>query len=158
VRATAAYGGANSYGFGSDDEWQWHWNAVLSASWSIWDGGLTRATVAQKRLELLKSQTDLDDLRSSVRFEIREAFLEMTRAAETVEMCRGGVELAEKALQIARVRYDEGLTTQLEFTDANLGLGTARWSWLRALRDHGVAVTRLQHASGVALAEFQEVR
>ena len=61
---------------------------------------------------------------------------------------RETVELAEKSLEIAKVRYDNGLATYLDYTDANLALRTARLTRLQALHDHLNSLARLQQASG----------
>ena len=42
------------------------------------------------------------------------------------------MELAEKSLEIARTRYENGLATYLDFTDANLSLNVARLTRLQA--------------------------
>lgn len=149
LRAEASYNGANSYGFVSfEDDWEWHWNAGVVLEWDLWDGGLTRGRVGEKRLERDKSVTDLDDGRRAVRTEVRQACLDLSRATEAVEAGRGTVALAEKGLSIAKSRYDNGLATYLEYTDSTVALSTARLSERQALRDHAVARARLIYAVG----------
>ena len=150
LRARFSYAGSNPpYGLVTFvDEWQWHWNAGLVATWNVWDGDLTRAAVRQKELELAKSQTDLDEIRKAVRLEVKTAYLDMRRALEAVQAGKDTVQMAEKGLAIARSRYDSGLSTFLEFTDSNLALSTARLLHHQALRDHMAAVAQLQYACG----------
>lgn len=150
LRAYFSYSGANSYQFASfEEDWQWHWNAGLSAEWDIWDGGLTSSQVREKRLELSKAQTSLLDLARTVRLDVRAAFLEMERALAAVQAGEGSLELAERALTIARSRYDAGLATNLEFTDSQLALNTAHLTRLQALHDHMTAVARLEYVCGL---------
>lgn len=145
------YSGANSYRFISfNDDWQWRWTAGITASWSLWDSGLTRSTVKVKRLELEKARTSLEDTRKAIALEIRQAYLDMQRAAETIDAGRGNVEMAKKALSISRSRLDSGLATYLEFADSNQALREAQFSLSLALRDHMVAVARLRYAAGIA--------
>jgi len=149
LRAYFLYTGANSYRFVSfDDDWQWHWNAGVVCSWPLWDGGLTVGKVREKRLQVEKSRTDLDELVRAVRLEVRQAFLDMEYAEQAVETSRDNVELAEKALSIAGVRYEAGLATRLEVADANLALNSARLNWHLALRDHMAALASLEYACG----------
>jgi outer membrane protein len=151
LRVRASYSGANSYGFVSfEDEWEWHWNAGLVLSWDLWDGGLTRGLVDEKRYERDKSVALLEDVRRAVRTEVRRACLELARAAEAVEAGRGTVALAEKGLDIARSRYENGLATYLEYTDSTVALSAARLSERQALRDHAAARARLRYAVGKA--------
>jgi len=157
VSAFASYNGANSYGFVSfEDEWQWHWNAGVSLSWDLWDGGLTRGTVREKEAELAKSLRDSEEIRRSAKLDVRQAALRMQHARELVESEQGSVELAEKALDIAGARRDAGLSTHLEYTDANLALSTARLTHLRALHGHSVAIAELEYACGVSGTELRK--
>jgi HAE1 family hydrophobic/amphiphilic exporter-1 len=151
------YTGANSYqfvSFGSDLEWRW--SAGVTASWSLWDSGLTRSTVRIKRLELDKARTALRDARMGVTLEIKQAYLEMQRARETIEAGRGNVEMAEKALSISKSRLDSGLATYLEFTDANQALREAQFSLSLALRDHMAAAATLRYAAGISEVANQQ--
>jgi outer membrane protein len=152
IRTHFAYSGANAYEFaGFDDEWRWHWNAGLRLSWDLWDGGRTRRLVGEKRLERDKRQTDLDALRKTVALQVRRAYLAREHARQSVEASRDNVALAEKALDIAAVRYGNGLATRLEYTDANLSLNTARLALYGALRDHAAAGAELDYACGRAV-------
>lgn len=152
LRAFAGYDGANSYGFtAGEDEWEWHWTAGLSVTWNIWDGGLTAGTVAEKRIEVEKQETNLDELYKTMRLEIRNAYLTMKQAEKTVGAGERNVERAEKGLEIAKSRHEQGLATYLEFTDANLALSVARLNYAEALYDHMAAVARLAYATGFKL-------
>ena len=149
VRASLTYYGANSFGFVSfEEDWQWHWNAGVQLAWDVWDGGLTWSTVREKRLEYRKSLTTLQDVRRSVRLDVRTALLELARARESIDAGTGSVRQAEKALAIARTRYEAGLSTYIEFTDSNLALSTARLIRARAWHAYRVAAARLAFACG----------
>lgn len=149
LSASFSYNGANSYGFVSfQDQWQWHWNAGLTLSWDIWDGGLTRGAVREKQLEAEKMRTLVDDFADQVSLEVTRAFLDLQHAREAAAAGKGNVELAERALAIARTRYESGLGTYLEFTDANVALSRARLSYLQALHDSMAARAQLDYASG----------
>lgn len=135
--------------FGSDT-WGWHWSAGVTAQWSLFDGGLRRGVIQEKRLGLAKARADYDELTRVVLLEIKQAYLDLQDAAEATKGSQENVELAERALGIARTRYDAGLSTYLEFTETNLALRTAKLSLYQALRDHMNALTRLRHAAGLS--------
>jgi outer membrane protein TolC len=160
VNANFQYAGANSYEFASyEDKWEWHWNATLGLTWSLWDGGLTRATVGEKELVLEKAREMLFDAIRGVELEVTQAFLDLQYARKRVDADEDNVELASRALRISSERYEAGLGTYLEFTDANVALSRARLNYLSAVHQHMNAVARLQHASGIlhpAVAERME--
>jgi outer membrane protein len=150
VNSYFLYSGANSYQFVSfGNDLQWRWNAGVTVNWSLWDSGLTRSIVKGKRLELEKAKTTLEDNRRAVVLEIKQAYLDMEMARETIEAGRGNVEMAEKALTISKSRFDSGLATYLEFADSNHALREAQLSLLVAMRDYMTAVARLNYAAGI---------
>ena len=152
LSTTFNYSGQNSYGFVSfEDEWQWHWNAGLALSWTLWDGGLVRGRVREGELELAKARVELREMERTVKLEVQQAYLEMQHAAESLDAGRGTVELAKKALAIAEVRHGAGLATHLEFTDAAVELSRARLAVAIAQQRHMAAVARLRYACGVNL-------
>ena len=129
-------------------QWGWHWTAGLTASWTLFDGGLTPSVVSQKKIALEKMRDQYADMKLGVLLEIKQAALDVGQAVEKVQGGTESVALAEKALNIAKTRFEQGLCTFLEFNDANLALSTARLARWTALRDYNNALCRLRYASG----------
>ena len=148
IRAFAGYAGQNPENGTANANWGWGWNAGLTAEWDIFDGALRRNAIREKRLEFEKARETLVDTERKVELEIRSLYLDLVQAAETVSASGDTVAEAEKGLEIARTRYDNGLSTYLDYTDANLALSIARLTRLQALHDHMNALARLQQASG----------
>ncbi len=154
IKARAAYEGTKPpASFSSDSDWDWGWNAGLTAEWKFLDGGLRSGKLMEKGMELEKARDNLRDLRRAVELEIHTACLDLTHAAEAVTASMDTIRLAEKSMDIARTRYDVGLSTYLEYTDANLALSEARLLWNGALREHLAAKARLAFACGVNTLE-----
>ena len=155
LRASFTYKLANSYGFVSfGDEWEWHWGAGVVLSWNLWDGGLTRGLVREKKLEVRKMRTDLTETARLVKIDIRTACAELNRASDAVLAASGNADLAGEALAIAATRHRSGLSTYLEFADANLAVSMAKLAHLSAMHDHMNAVARLEYASGVGTGQI----
>ncbi len=148
VRAFAGYEGTNPESGTAQESWGWGGNAGVRAEWDLVDGALRRNRIREKRLELEKARETLDDAERQVALEIQAHHLELEQAAETVAASRDTVALAEKSLEIAKTRYENGLATYLDYTDANLALSVARLTRLQALHDHLNALARLEQASG----------
>ena len=154
-RVRAAYSGTDPAVFSASDGWEWRWEAGVVARWSIFDGGLTRERIRQKRLALDRARVADEDLRRAVALEAAQAALTLRHAAESVEAASETVDLAERALEIARVRFESGTATWLEFNEANLALRTARLAHARALRDHMDAVAGTAFAAGLTVEELR---
>lgn len=148
IRARAAYEGSNPESGSAEDAWKWGWNAGLALQWDLADGGLRSGRLLEKSMELAKAEQDLDELLRAIGLEVQQAYLVLRQAAETVAASRENVALAERSLAIAKTRYQAGLATYLEYTDANLALSTARLTWLSALCGHLAALADLRYACG----------
>ena len=148
LRAFANYEGANPESGSARESWEWGWTAGVTAEWDLFDGALRRNRIREKSLELAKARETLADSERQVELEIRSHVLDLNQAEETVAASRDSVELAEKSLEIAKTRYENGLATYLDFTDANLALSLARLTRLQAVHDHMNALARLRQASG----------
>lgn len=114
-------------------------------------GGERHARIAGAEATLAEARAETRDLEGAIALEVRLARHGIAEA-EAVLAAQGRVtEQAEKALQIARVRYGNGLGTQLEVTDAQLALAEARVRRLRTLADRAVADAELRRALGRSL-------
>jgi len=149
LRAFGSYTGTDpdQTSFGSL-QWGWHWTAGITASWSIFDGGLTRGLMRQKSIELARARSLLDDLKRGILLETKQAWLDTRHSKERVAGGAENVALAERALGIAQTRVQEGLATSLEFTETNLALSIAKLGYWSALHDYQNALARLQYACG----------
>jgi len=146
--AFANYTGGNSSASDpTQDGWAWHWNAGLSLRWNLTDGGLRRGTLIEKEQEVEKARATLEELRRLVAIEIRQHYLDLAHAAEAAHVASENVALAQKGLDIARVRYEQGLSTYLEYTETNVALSSARLAMHQAHFACRVADARLRCAA-----------
>ncbi len=135
--------------------WQDHWSTGIRASWNLFDGGARRANLGESKLKMAIEEDELRDMERTVSLEIRTQWLRGRDAAEVIEATTETRKLATRALDIARKRFDAGLSTNLEVTQANLELSDARLSRSRALYEYMVAVTSMKHAVGILLEEYE---
>ena len=136
--------------------WQPHWNAGIRASWKLFDGGNRRANVSESKLNLAIEEDQYRDLERTVMLEIRTQWLRGRDSAEVINATKKSIVLAERALEIARARFDAGLGTNLEVTQSNLELSDARLARYMALYEYMNAVTGMKHAVGILLEEYED--
>ena len=84
-----------------------------------------------------------DVLFEEARALLARARAEFVRAEATFEAQRQNATEAEEAFRIASLRFERGLGTQLEVTDAQLSLFTARVNAARATIDYYLAAAEL---------------
>jgi outer membrane protein TolC len=123
----------------SGDSW------THSATWTVamqvplFDGFATSAKIQQARIGIRRAKLNRLLLEQGVRMEVSATLSELRRASKQVASQRTGVELAEKALGIARTRFEQGVGTELEVQDAQLALHGAQIGHLQGLFDLRVA-------------------
>ena len=116
----------------------------------IFAGGKTHADVLQAEASLRQSRQQLDNLRGQIDYEVRTARLDLTAAADQVEVARSSVDLASQTLEQARDRFAAGVTDNLEVVQAQEALASANESYISSLYAHNLAKISLAKAVGFA--------
>jgi outer membrane protein TolC len=120
-----------------------NWTLGISMSVPILTGGRQRGdeAVAQAELEQARSQRQLTTELAAL--DTRSAWAEMVAARATWEASAGTIQQAQRAYQIANVRFTNGVSTQLELSDARLSLQLSEANRAQAARDLQVARARV---------------
>lgn len=113
----------------------------------IWDGGITRAKVEQAKADEAISLNSLDNTKLNVALEVRTAALDLQESGERTKSTAQNVALAEEALRLSEVRYEAGIATLVEVTNAQSALTLARFNNVAAQYDYASALARLQRAT-----------
>jgi multidrug efflux system outer membrane protein len=80
--------------------------------------------------------------------ETRAALAAQTRSRESYEAESARARALTETLRLARLRYDNGIASQLDVIDAERGLLAARSARIEALRAHRAAIADLFRALG----------
>lgn len=124
----------------------------IRLEWPLFQGGRTFGSVQRATAELRQAEAERDRTYDDVAFEAQQARQEVDRALATLAARRGTVQLAARAHHLATVRWRNGLSTQLEVSDARLQLQTAEVNEVAALKDYRLALLRLERATGAPLS------
>jgi outer membrane protein TolC len=122
--------------------------AAVAVEIPVFDGRRTEGRALQARAAHVESQETYRALERDVRLQVQDAWQTVQATSLEVEATRATGERAQRAYEIARVRFREGLSTQLELDEAEQTLTEARLNAAQAFHDHMMAVARLTHAMG----------
>ncbi|HEY8942957.1 MAG TPA: TolC family protein, partial [Polyangiaceae bacterium] len=125
------------------DDFRTNWVVGLSLSWTVFDGFRTSGNVQAAQGARDQALMDLRLAREAAAFEFVEASQELTASRAVWEASGSSAEEARKAYVIARLRYEEGVSTQLELSDARLRVQQALAERAQAARDFQVARVRV---------------
>lgn len=133
----------------------WHFtpdaSAGVSASWSIFDSGVTRAAVESAKVEVERLKLAMDADLDSVHEDVVTAHKNLRIALLRMTTTQRAVELAEEERFIATERYNVGEGILLDVLDAEVALSTAKKNNVSARYDVMRYSFDLAHAVGNTL-------
>jgi outer membrane protein len=125
----------------------------VSVKIPVFDGGRRQSRERDAELQYREEQIRSRDLDQQVELEIREALDSLRSAQAQVDTAREGLQLAQNELAQARRRYEAGVTSSIEVTDAQTRLDRARDNQIAALYNYNLARIDLAMATG-NIAEY----
>jgi outer membrane protein TolC len=133
---------------------------VGTLSIPIWQGGRTEGDIEQADAALAQRRAELEDVRSRVESEVRNAFLDLRAASQQVDVARRSIELSKQNLDLIRQRFTEGVGENVDVVQAQQSVASAELDYIDSVFAHNVAKLSLARAVGRAdanLARFLNV-
>lgn len=121
---------------------------ALSLRIPIFDGGRRDARREEAASQYRQEQIRTRDARQQVELEVRQALHSLASARAQVAAAQEGLRLADQELEQARRRYEAGVTTSIEVTDAQARLQRARENQVNALFNYNLGRISLSSATG----------
>ena len=97
---------------------------------------------------MCSSDLQMTNLRQGIEQEIRDALLVLESAAHEVDVAVQGRALAERELELARERFQAGVTNNIEVISAQEALARAHENYILAVTRHTDAKSALARALG----------
>jgi len=129
-------------------EWRQDWSVALAVSWMPFDGFGRRGRIAEAQAALRDARAQQAQVEEGLEIELAAALGEYRTARVEIAARRQTVGLAEETLELAELRFANGLATQLDVSDAALLVDEARVNEIQALHDLVKALARLERLSG----------
>lgn len=150
-----------SYGARSDryalDNANDNFVAGLSLNIPIFSGLYQSAQVQKARIEVQKTQTQIDLLVDNIRIEFQSIYLRMQESRQRILASKRGLDTARRAFEIAETRAKNGLATQLELKDSRVFVDQAQINYYSAIADYLNAYFDWESATGrVALENINK--
>lgn len=125
------------------DETRANWTVGVALSVPILTGGRIRGDQLIARANLMEAQARLQQVRELAGLDARSAYEQLASALAAWRASQGTVEQAQRAYTIAEVRYREGVSTQVELSDARILFQQAQANRASAARNLQLARTRV---------------
>lgn len=124
------------------------WQAGITMSMNIFDGFSTTNKVAEAIANKKTVDAKINVLKLQILLEVKQAYLNLMKAKETISATEMQIKQATEALELATLRYNAGLADHLEATDAAVSYSNAKLSNISALYNYKVAQANLEKAMG----------
>jgi outer membrane protein TolC len=130
--------GSAGYGWsGSDlDSGGNSWNVGLVLNIPLFDGFSTKYGIEEALASLKAVVSEENNLKQSVFLEVKQAYLNFMESVEKMPVAELAVRQAKENLELANGRYEAGVGSPLEVTDARLSYSEARNSYMQAIYEY----------------------
>jgi len=129
---------------------QWFTTSLIGLRLSVplFDGFARNSRIQKARLEVQRSNNNMEQLRSSIDNDVAQARLKITAAVVTMDNQKKNIELAEKVYNTTKIKYEQGLGNNQEIYNAQTELKVAQNNYYSALYDAIIAKIDYQKATG----------
>jgi outer membrane protein TolC len=124
------------------------WSVGLALNWPFFDGGGRIARYQEAKALLESARAAVLSAELTIIQNVEQAEIAVEETAERIQAAQALVASAQENFRLAQGRFDAGVGTILELTDAQLALTQAQNTESQALADYRIALARLDRAVG----------
>jgi len=125
--------------------------AGLVVTWPIFNGFLTDHEMAEAKLHQDAIRHDIEDLRQRIILEVQRAFLDWQASVDRIHQAEQALEASRVELDLAEKRYETGLGSIIELTDAQREFTSAGAQQVQALAGFSIAKAALDRDTGAGV-------
>jgi outer membrane protein len=137
-----------TYSKGSTFQQERSWYVGGVVSWDVWEWGATYFGTQEAGARLQQAIDAHDKVENLLRLEARSTHVNLTSAAEALQVVESAVKQAEENFRIENKRYEAASSTTFDVLDAETLLTTARTQQQTALYDFIIAKAALTRVMG----------
>jgi outer membrane protein TolC len=134
--------------FPREEAWRMSWDAGVSVTVPIWDGGRVSRDVAVVESQAQVARQRLAEFDSMLAVEVRQRLLEVESGRAAIAAAEDGVRAATEAQRVVGERSRAGVIAQIEVLDAEVALLQAELDRTRARAGVRLAEAGLARAMG----------
>jgi outer membrane protein len=138
----------DKFNFFNKGSWYTISSVNLNLSIPIFNGFVTKSKIQQARIELQKTENQIDALKLSVDNEVATAKNNFRSAISTLDFQKENMALAERVYEQTKKKYEAGTGSQTEINTSQTDLKTAQTNYITALYDAIIAKVDFLKATG----------
>ena len=130
------------------DKWYSFSSFGVSLNIPLFSGLQRTYKVQQEKLTLQKIENGFTSLKRGIDIEIKQATISYQNNQEALEAQERNMKLAQNIARVTKIKYEQGLGSNLEVVEAESSLKEAQINYYNALFDAAIAKTDLDKAFG----------
>lgn len=130
------------------DKWYSYSNVGLTLSVPLFSGLQRSYRVQQAKLNLQKLQNSTTQLESSIDLQVKQAAATYDNSLKTLVSQKENMQLADNVARVTKIKYEQGVGSNIEVIDAESSLKEAQINYYNALYDALIAKVDLDKAYG----------
>jgi outer membrane protein TolC len=111
-------------------------------------GGVKTYQVRNAKLEVLKTENNLINLRNGINLEVEQAQTVYRNGLKSLENQKRNMELAKEVLRVTKIKYEQGVGSSIEVTTAETSLKESQNNYINALYDLLINKVNVDRALG----------
>jgi outer membrane protein len=124
------------------------WSAGVTLTIPLFNGFLTNNQVKEAKENLNIERANEETLRQSILLDVQQSYLNLRALEDGVSVAELTVRQAQENYDIVNGRYNAGVGSPLDVTNALVGLANARTNYIAALANYKTAEAALLKAMG----------
>ena len=132
-----------------DYNWRAENTSLLTASWTLFDGGRARANYRRSKQAAEQSAINFAAQRNDIRRQVEESFTELRTSIQNIATTSSEVLSARESLRLSQLRVQAGVSTQREVVQNQRDLTQAELKYAQAIRIYNVSIAQLRRRTGL---------
>ena len=148
VRATAGYKNGLFTSLYSVDSVQFNWEAGVALTVPIYDGNRAKYHRVAAEADVDAADAGIGNLAERIRIQVLQAKSDVEAAYAKLDLSQVQVDLAERALKMAHIKYDAGVITNIDVLDAERDFANAKLAYVSGQYQYLLNCYALDQATG----------
>lgn len=123
----------------------------ITLSVPIFTGLQNSYQLQQEKLKLQKVENGFRTMENSIDLQIKQFILQYQNSVQTLDVQKQNMALAERVAKVTKIKYEQGVGSNIEVVDAESSLKEAQVNYYNAWFDAVIAKTDLEKAFGKLL-------
>lgn len=120
----------------------------VTLSIPIFDGGQRTNQLRESRIAIMKSENDMANLKNAISLQASSSRISYINSLKTLDIQKQNRVLAEEVFHVARVKYQQGVGSSIEVTQAETDLVNADNQYIQSLYNALISKISLDQAYG----------